>query len=258
MNALASDACLRIYTLGPSWIEWQNRPLDVCRRQARGLLYRLAARMQPVTREELCYTFWPDEAEPVAHRHLSHLISHLRESLPMPALVRTRSELVELDPQKAWSDAAAFWLTCTRPDVDRLPLIQQAVEIYRGPFLSGFTLPACAEYIRWAAEERAQLQQLYLDSLGFVMATQAEQADYGKAIFYARRYLRVDELAEDVHRRLMMLHVMTGDRAAALQQYERCSSALKGSLGVDPLPETRAVYNAIIQNLSAARNGHEK
>jgi DNA-binding SARP family transcriptional activator len=250
MNALVSDACLRIYTLGPSWVEWQSRPYDVCRKQARGLLYRLAAHMQPVPREELCYTFWPDEPDGVAHRHLSHLISHLRRSLPMPALVRTRNELVELDPEKAWSDTAAFRQSCTEPDLGRLALLQQAAEVYRGPFLSGFSLPACGEFGRWASEERALLQQLYLDTLAYVVTTQAERADYSKAIFYARRYLKVDELAEDVHRRLMLLHVMSGDRAAAMQQYERCSTALKRSLGVEPLPETRAVYNAILRDLS--------
>lgn len=250
MNALVSDACLRIYTLGPAWVEWQSRPLDVCRKQARGLLYRLAAQMQPVPREELCYTFWPDEPESVAHRHLSHLISHLRQSLPMPALVRTRNELVELDPEKAWCDTAAFRQSCSAPDPSRLSLLQQAVEIYRGPFLSGFSLPVCAEFGRWAAGERTVLQRLYLDTLAYIVTTQADRGDLGKAIFYARRYLKVDELAEDVHRRLMMLHVMSGDRAAALQQYERCSTALKRALGVEPLPETRAVYKAILKDLS--------
>lgn len=249
MSILDSAPCLRIFLLGPSWVEWQGQPLDICRKQARALLYRLAARMQPIPREELCFTFWPDVPEAVAHRHLSHLISHVRQSLPMPTIIRTRNELVELDASKAWSDAATFWSFCTPPEASQLVRLQQALEIYRGPFLSGFSLSVCPEFGAWVAEERGLFQQLYLDTLTFVMSAEASQADYSKAIFYGRRYLKVDSQAEEMHRRLMLLHLMAGDRAAALQQYEHCVTTLKRTLGIDPLPETRAVYDAILQNI---------
>jgi len=42
------------------------------------------------------------------------------------------------------------------------------------------------------------------------------------------------------------LHVLNGDRPAALQQYQRCVTTLKRELDVDPLPETRALYRAIV------------
>ncbi len=61
-------------------------------------------------------------------------------------------------------------------------------------------------------------------------------------------YLQVDEMAEDIHRELMVLHVMSGDRPAAIQQYKRCAAILQRELGVEPLPETRAIYKAILQN----------
>jgi DNA-binding SARP family transcriptional activator len=57
----------------------------------------------------------------------------------------------------------------------------------------------------------------------------------------------VDELAEDVHRQLMILHVLAGDRPAAIQQYKRCATVLQRELGVDPLPETKAVYEAMLK-----------
>ena len=46
----------------------------------------------------------------------------------------------------------------------------------------------------------------------------------------------------------MMLHMLSGDRPAALQQYKRCVTVLNRELGIDPLPETRAVYTAIMSN----------
>lgn len=242
-----SAPCLRVFVLGPAFVEWQGEPLAIARRQARGLLYRLAAQVGPVPREELCFTFWPDEPEADAHRHLSHLLSQLRQSLPLPAVVRTKNELVDADRQLIWSDSAVFWSGCLgeREDVS---LLKQALELYRGPFMYGFSLSACPEFTNWVAAQRTQYQRLYLDALTTVIDLEARQANYNRAIFYARRYLRVNELAEDVHRQLMMLHLMAGDRPAALQQYERCVYVLNRELGIDPLPETRAVYRAIMDN----------
>ncbi len=77
---LNSAPCLRVYLLGPAFVEWQGQRFAIDRCQARGLLYRLAAQVEPVPREELCFSFWPDEQEANAHRHLSHLLSQLRQS----------------------------------------------------------------------------------------------------------------------------------------------------------------------------------
>jgi DNA-binding SARP family transcriptional activator len=236
-----------VYLLGPAFVEWRGQRLEVSRRQARGLLYRLAAQDEPAPREELCFTFWPDVPETESKRRLSHLITQLRQSLPLPAVVRGRAELVDLDPDLIWSDSVTFARKCAALDAEPRSL-QPVLELYRGPFLSGFTLPACPEFGNWVAGQRMHFQRLYLDALTAIISTEAGRANYNKAILYARRYLRVNELAEDVHRQLMMLHMLSGDRPAALQQYQRCVAALDRGLGIDPLPETRAVYAAIMNN----------
>jgi DNA-binding SARP family transcriptional activator len=249
---LDSAPCLRVFLLGPAFVEWQGQRLPIARRQARGLLYRLAAQAEPVTREELCFTFWPDRPEADGHRHLSHLLSQLRQSLPLPAIVRAKNELVDLDRELIWSDSAAFWTTFVQLVIPQSPdeilLLKQVLELYRGPFMYGFSLPACPEFGNWVASQRTHYQRLYLDALTKVIDAEARGANYSRAIFYARRYLRVNELAESVHRQLMMLHLMAGDRPGALQQYERCVYVLKRELGIDPLPETRAVFHAIMDN----------
>ena len=106
------EPCLRVYLLGPAFVEWRGQRLEVSRRQARGLLYRLAAHTEPAPREELCFTFWPDVPEAESRRRLSHLITQLRQSLPLPAVVRGRNELVDLDPDLIWSDSVAFTAAC--------------------------------------------------------------------------------------------------------------------------------------------------
>lgn len=239
--------CLRVYLLGPAFVEWRGQRLEVSRRQARALLYRLATQVEPTPREELCFTFWPDVPEAESKRRLSHLITQLRQSLPLPGVVRAHSELIDLDETLIWSDAVAFANACEAlaPEA-RAP--QPALELYRGPLLSGFTLAGCPEFNEWVGRQRVYFQRLYLDALTAIINCEAGRANYNKAILYARRYLRVNELAEDVHRQLMMLHMLSGDRPAALQQYQRCVTVLSHELGIEPLPETRAVYTAIMNN----------
>ncbi len=51
-----------------------------------------------------------------------------------------------------------------------------------------------------------------------------------------------------MHRRLIELYAATGDRGAALRQFERCAAALERGLGVSPLPETRAIYQTVLRD----------
>ena len=188
---------------------------QVARRQARGLLYRLAAHTEPAPREELCFTFWPDVPEAESRRRLSHLITQLRQSLPLPAVVRGRNELVDLDRHLIWSDSVVFTAACDAR-TPRRALPQPALELYRGPFMSGFSLAGCPEFGDWVSAQRTHFERLYLDALTAIINSEAgrKRTTTGQSL-YARRYLRVNELAEDVHRQLMMLHLLVGRPAGS-------------------------------------------
>ena len=124
--------------------------------------------------------------------------------------------------------------------------LQRAVDLYRGPFLAGFSLPASPEFEAWVNQERYAAERRYLEALAALMDRRAASGEYASAIACARRYLETDDLAEEVHRRLIELYAAAGDRSAALRQFERCAVILERELGVSPLPETRAVYQAIL------------
>jgi predicted ATPase/DNA-binding SARP family transcriptional activator len=239
---------LRIYTLGPPKVAWQDRAFALSRRQARALLYRLAAELEHVPRETLSFIFWSDAPESTARRNLSRLLSHLRNTLPDPGLIVTSGEYVGLDRDRVWSDAAAFVHLCAAtPDGSTPEALEQAVGLYRGPFLEGFALPGNGEYEEWANAERGVLQRQYLDALSGLCDSYASAGAHDKAIAAAERYLAVDELSEEVHRRLIELYAARGDRGAAIRQFEKCTAVLERELGVDPLPETRAVYQTVLE-----------
>jgi tetratricopeptide (TPR) repeat protein len=167
-------------------------------------------------------------------------------ALPASELVQTRGELIELDAQAVWCDVAAFrqLLPGDKQETNRL---RQAVDLYRGPFLAGFLLPNCVEFEHWVSLLQSTLERLYLEALETLIDGEIARQNYEQASRDAFRYLETDDLAEEIHRKLMALLAIIGDRNAALQQYERCLAALERELGISPLPETRAVYQLVLE-----------
>ncbi len=239
---------LTLTMLGAPQLSWVGNPVPLARRQMRALLYRLGVTMRPVARDQLCFLFWPDIADGAARRNLTVLLNQLRQALPLPNVVQTQSDLVLLDPAYIQTDTVAFAdaLTTAVQGGTPAPLVA-AVELYSGPFLTGFALPASAEFDAWVAQERQSWERRYLDALAMLVDWQSERGAYAEAIAMAHRALAVDELSEEMHRRLITLYAATGDRRAALRQFEQCVIALERELGVSPLPETRAVYDAVRQ-----------
>lgn len=239
------DVALQLRLFGPPEIMWNGESLEIPRRQPRAILYHLAALTKPVPRSYLCLLFWPEVPESEARRNLSNQVYNLRRALPNPDVIQTPDDSLTLEKQQAWSDVRLFKrlsLSSQRKD------LQQTADLYRGPFLEGFTLLGEGEFSLWVDRERRGLEQTHLENLLALMEIYANQGKYSEAVACARRYLEIDDLAEQVHCRLIDLYAAQGDRSAALRQYERCATILERELGVDPLPQTRDVYLAVLED----------
>lgn len=236
---------LRCHLLGPPAVAWDDTPLAIPRRSVRALLYRLACASGPVSRGHLQLLFWPDVPEVVARRNLSHLLTHLRRALPVAEpLVATGNE-VGLEPSQIWCDVRELKEAESDPATDT-SLLRYWASLYRGPLLDGFDLPGCPEFEHWCTRARSALEQQLLRILESLVERCMLAGEVSQAVAYAQRYLDTDPLSETMHRRLIRLHAASGDRHLALQQFARCSSILESDLGVGPLPETQAAYQAVL------------
>lgn len=250
-----ADLCLSL--LGPPTITWRGEPLTISRRQVRAILYRLGADLRPLPRDQLCALLWRDAPLARARRSLTHLLTHLRQSLPDQDLLEVTNEYISLDPHKTWCDTLALEQLYTEwhrrpqaaPDLDRdawqsLEHVERLVQSYRGPFLSGFVLREAPEFEAWVSHERQYYECRFLEILLDLIDEYQQRKDYTHAIAHALRYLQIDNLAEEVHCKLIELYAALGDRAAAERQFERCATALEQELGVSPSPKTWAMYQA--------------
>jgi len=239
---------LRIYLLGPPALYCGDKAINIPRRQARALLFRLAVRMQPIPREHLCFLFWPNQSEIKARRNLTHLLTHLRRALPDCEELVTDEDQVFLNPESVWSDTAtAEHRIADYSEEPSSYALERITSLFHGLFMAGFSLPNASEYESWLTLERCVWERYYLRALELLVESQVADGLFAQSIGYAQRYLAVNNLDEEMHCRLMELYAVMGNRAAALKQYRACADALGRELGITPLNETKALYVSIMQ-----------
>lgn len=120
--------------------------------------------------------------------------------------------------------------------------------------LAPATVGATSEFARWLEARRAQCIARRRRELA-EHSEHAERArDWHGALAHAGELLALEPLSEAAHRRVMRLHYLAGDRAAALLAFDRCERVMKDEVGARPDAETLALL-ATIERAAAPRAG---
>jgi TolB-like protein len=210
--------------------------LSLPTRKTRALLGYLAFNAdRPQPRERLMALLWSDRSERQARQSLNQALLSIRKLGDVDgALLDSDGEHVTLRGDAVESDVRRL-----RSLLKDEPA--EAVTLYDGPFLDGLSVPDPA-FEDWLLATRSELHALVCDAL----ETAAETSEDEKtAIDFARRLVALDPLREDGHRRLMRLLHKSGDRAAALRQYQACADVLEKELQVEPDAATRSLFGEI-------------
>ncbi|MCB0170514.1 MAG: AAA family ATPase [Anaerolineae bacterium] len=243
---------LKLFFLGPPRFEHNGSPLDIGRRKAVALLAYLALSDQSHSRDALATLFWPEADQSRARGTLRRALSDLNKQLGNHYL-ETEGDTISLNPADVWIDVAAFshlaqaGLGQTDLTPDGLATLTQAVALYRDDFMAGFTLPDSPAFDEWQFFQSENLRRVLSDTLDKLVAAHTAQGRYDRAIAYARRRLALDPLLEHPHRTLMQLYARTDQRPAALRQYQTLRQLLADEFGVEPTPDTTALYERIRQ-----------
>ena len=229
-------------------------PVRLPTKKARALLAYLACHAgQSCPRDKLAALLWGTQSDAQARGSLRQALSALRRAMAgaHPAPLRVEGQALVLDPLGAEIDVLDF----ERRIAEGTPTsVDQAVELYRGDLLLGFTVnePLFEE---WLVAERERLREMALQTLAKRLAHQSKAGSAERAIQTALRLLALDPLQEAVHRALMRLYVQQGRRGSALKQYQLCVGVLKRELGTEPEAETRQLYRDVLQRRIEAPTG---
>jgi DNA-binding SARP family transcriptional activator len=244
MVRLAKTVTVSVRLLGPPRLELDGRAVAVDTRKALALVAYLALARRPVARDEVAAVLWPESDHVRARAALRRTLSSLQSALGGHGLV-VEGDTLALDAGAARTDVAEFRMLAVGGTTDAL---SAAAAVYGGDFLAGFALRDSAEFDEWQLASSDELRRDLASVLERLTDALGASDD---ALRYARRWLDLDPLHEPAHRALMRIYAGRGDRASALRQYRECVAVLERELGVEPLEETTALYEAIREDKAA-------
>ncbi|MCA9921950.1 MAG: hypothetical protein KC421_06255, partial [Anaerolineales bacterium] len=242
---------MEIQTLGGLRIQLDETAVSgFVSRKAEALLVYLACNPRLHARETLATLLWDELPQQRSLANLSVLLTSLRKQLA-PFLHISRHEIgmnQEADfVVDAVTLAAAMESVSHRTGLTRSTAVHmaQAVALYQGPFLAGFYVRQANNFSEWAILEQERLQQLAIHGMSQLVEFYAQRQQWPEGIGLGQRLVNLDPMREESQRQLMWLFALSGQRPAALEQYQTCLDVLEAELGVEPAAETTALYERI-------------
>jgi DNA-binding SARP family transcriptional activator/tetratricopeptide (TPR) repeat protein len=231
---------LRLALLGPPVVLRDGLPVTFDTRKAVALLALLAVTGREHSREQLADLLWPEADSAKGRASLRRTLSVTAAAMSAGLTISRAAVTLELAAVQV--DVREFEALIARADAKSL---EQAVQLYRDDFLSGFVLRGCPDFEEWQASVSEGLRQALARGLQRLVAACIAEGDLERATGHARRWLQLDPLHEPAHQAIIRLHGWAGQRSAAMRQYRSLVRVLDRDLAVRPLPETTRLYDDV-------------
>ena len=258
---MATQPRMKVFLVGRVAVESDGAVIDDARfpgRQGRLLFAYLAAEQgRPVPKDELAEAIWGEAPPPSWDKALTGVVSKVRALLASGGIdggsaLTGAFGCYRLDlPAGTWVDVIAATdavveaeaaLAAGDPHAARAAA-GEAAALTRQAFLPG-------EDGSWVEDKRRELAEVRLRALGALADACLCAGDGEEATSWAEQAVRLAPFRESGYRRLMEAHIAAGNRAEALQTYERCRRLLAEELGAYPSPEIESVYRRLLERPS--------
>lgn len=255
-------ARLSIYLLGPFHVVRDGSPvIGFESDMARALLAYLALECdRPQPRAYLSGLLWPGYPECDARHNLRQALYSLRHAIAdgaaSPPSLQVTDDTIQYNREcDCWLDVESFdalLRICEGHAHRRLDLcpscierLQQAVDLYRGSFLQGFSAGSSLPFQEWMLLHEERYHRRVVAALRQLARCHAWRGEHELVLRYARRHVALEPWREEAHRQIMRALALSGQRNAALIQYQHCHDILADELQVEPEQETTQLYRQI-------------
>lgn len=219
------------FSVGGNPVKFAKRGVTVAM-----LGYLLLHGDRPVARDLLSFTMFPDFDEESALGEMRRYLHLALKALPPndePWIIADATTV-------RWNPNAQ-----ARIDVREFERLSESRETFADAAAEygGDLLPEI--YEDWVLVERERLRTRYLNVLSALVHDARSARDYKNAIGHARRLLTEDPWREDIVRHVLAARYEMGDGAGAIAEFDRFTRSLREELQAVPMPETRALRDAI-------------
>lgn len=207
---------------------------------------------RPQPRDSLAWLLWPDSSNRAALTNLRSTLANLRSvindrDISPPQLVINRETIQFNKTSDYWVDVSAFMALPAEIllETRQAERTEQALTLYRGDFLQGFSLKDSPPFEEWALLKREQINRRVIELLLRLASFYEQRCEFEKAQVHARKIVELEPWNEEAHQQLMRVLAAGGQRSSALTHFEICRRILAKELGVEPSQETMMLYRAI-------------
>lgn len=216
--------------------------------------YLLVKRARDLSREMLASDLWGHRSTAQSLKtfrqalwQLSRLL--LEHSISEIKLIDREFPKLELCPQvdldiRQLERVSELLVEGSQLTSEGIAALKSAAELYRGDLLEGWDQD-------WCLLERERYHNLYIAALDTLVELCLERRDTYAGLHYAQRLLALEPARECTHRQMMELYLLSGDRTAALRQFDRCAALLKQEYSVTPCVATLEVYRVAREGRSS-------
>ncbi len=180
-----------------------------------------------MSRDKLVGLLWPEADSDRARHSLTQAFYAAKRALGSENLFLEAGD-VRLNAAELSSDVADL------DDALDAGKLEDAVALYRGPFLDGFFLAGAAEFEQWSSAHRERLAARVLDALQRLAGRADAAGETARAMQWWRRAAELSPLDSGIALRLMESMAAAGDRAGALQHARVHEVLLRDQLDLAP------------------------
>jgi DNA-binding SARP family transcriptional activator len=243
---------IKIYTLGRFELLKDGKPIRFSRKTQQKPLFMLKALIafggKEVREDQIEDALWPEADGDAAHRSFKTNLHRLRNLIGLEKVIYLREGRLTLDNRYCWVDVWAFEHLFEESKAKEkegltdsaIQLTEKATQLYKGSFLGKENEQP------WIIPLRERSKSKFLESVEKLGRYWQESGHWGKALDCYLGGLEIDDLAEELYQGLMVCYLNLGQKAKALSAYNRCRRTLSSTLGVEPSPETQALYQKIL------------
>lgn len=201
------------------------------------------SRGTPVPTARLIELFWPAAGPHRGGTSLRTAVSHVRRVLGAESIVRADHGLM----LEAWVDVDAYRGLGERVEVELadngpawvVEMVQQAEDLYAGD------LDVTGSECEWLHEARDELRNVRMGLLLDGAEAAGRCADWRQSLAFARRAAEIN-VSDRSTRALMRGWYALGEAAKPVEEFERLRLRLAEDYGIDPAPQTRALYLEVV------------
>lgn len=232
---------LEVRLLGRVELSVAGREVRLASRSAQALMAVLALKPRVRTREAVAAEIWPDGEGSGTSASLRQALWLVRSAFAAADVSLT--DYLDIDAEvigfRTWAplDVDVVRFEAALRDPASGP--EQAMALYQGDLAECLALECFAV-------DRERLSDAFEDALALAAERRLLAGDLDGAREAAERLLARDPLREEAHAALLRVHGRLGSRSQVIRQYRRVTDLLERELGVEPLPETDAVYRAAL------------